>query len=634
MKASAFLSALAMAAVGAAADVKLEDTLAALQRYRYEEGHQPVIELEKQVHRLPAAEVEKRLIEFLRGEATAAGKDYVCRQLSLIGTDASAPVLEGMLASAETAEMARYALERIPGEAASAALRNALAKAPAKARPGIVNSLGIRRDAQAVAAVSKLATAPDPALAGAAIAALGRIATPGALATLASLRKQGSAAAMEASLDAADYLATGRNRASALAIYRELGAAGAPVAIRIGALRGISAASGAEAVPQLLAAVRSTDARVQAAAIGLLNAIPGGQVTAALVDEMPKLAPAARARVVTALGTRGDRSALPTIVKAAKDSDEEVRLAAFSALAAVGDAGSAGMLAETAASETAAEAERAAARAALDRMPGRAVDQAIVAAISTAPGRVKAELMRSAGERAIAESSPALLAAARDSDPTVRREAYRALRETARGADVPALLELLTASGNEADRRESGRALSAALRRSPATPPAAILAAYRSSNDAAVKAALLQVMGQAGAKEALPELRAALKETNAELVRAVILALSEWPGEEPLNDLLAFAHETQDGGRQVLALRGVLKLMELPSPRSHAESAKVLAAVMALARQPEEKRGVLALLPRFPVKESLRLAEAAESDAAVAQEAKAALQRLRRMVRE
>jgi HEAT repeat protein len=350
--------------------------------------------------------------------------------------------------------------------------------------------------------------------------------------------------------------------------------------------------------------------------------------------ELPKLSASGRARVVTALAMRGDRTGAPSIVKAAKDADREVRLAAFAALAVMGEAASVGMLAETAASEAATEAERAAARAALDRMPGAAVDQAIVAAIGAAPGKVKVELIRSAGERAIGAASSSLLAAANDSDPNVRREAYRALRETAGRAQMPALLELLTSRTNETDRREAGRALSAGLRRSGSGPSIDLIAAYRLSLDANVKSVLLQVMGQSGAKEALPLLRSTLADPSEELVRAAILALSEWPGEEPLGDLLEFAGQTRNAAHQVLALRGVLKLMDLPSQRAHTESAKILAAVMKLARQPEEKKGALALLPRFPVKEALRVAEAAEADAAVAQEAKAALQRLRRLVQD
>jgi hypothetical protein len=214
----------------------------------------------------------------------------------------------------------------------------------------------------------------------------------------------------------------------------------------------------------------------------------------------------------------------------------------------------------------------------------------------------------------------------------VRREAFRALRETAGEAEVQPLLALLTASASEVDRRESERALSAALRRAPARN-AAVMEAYRGASAVPVKASLLQVMGQAGAKDSLPMLKATLEDPNPDLVRAAILALTEWPEAEPLGDLQSLAARTKNTVHQVLSLRGVLRLMDLPSQRTPDQSVKILGEVMKLAQQAEEKRGVLALLPRFPTKEALMIAESAEKDAAVANEAKAAVQRLRRSVR-
>jgi len=54
---------------------------------------------------------------------------------------------------------------------------------------------------------------------------------------------------------------------------------------------------------------------------------------------------------------------------------------------------------------------------------------------------------------------------------------------------------------------------------------------------------------------------------------------------------------------------------------------------MSLAKQTEEKRAILALLPRFPVREALELANASVNDSEVSAEAKAAAARLQRTVR-
>ena len=60
----------------------------------------------------------------------------------------------------------------------------------------------------------------------------------------------------------------------------------------------------------------------------------------------------------------------------------------------------------------------------------------------------------------------------------------------------------------------------------------------------------------------------------------------------------------------------------------------MLVEAMGLAKQAEEKRAVLALLPRFPVREALDLAGASvERSARSRAEAKAAVARLERTVR-
>ena len=61
-----------------------------------------------------------------------------------------------MLTGEETSDMARYALERMPGEAVNDALRGALPNAKGKPKVGIINSLGERQDEKAVGALGEL----------------------------------------------------------------------------------------------------------------------------------------------------------------------------------------------------------------------------------------------------------------------------------------------------------------------------------------------------------------------------------------------------------------------------------------------------------------------------------------------
>ncbi|MEX2300887.1 MAG: HEAT repeat domain-containing protein [Bryobacterales bacterium] len=616
-----------------AADPKLDAALAGVVKYDYDQNRQPLFDVEELVRTLPAAEVELQLAAFLKSDANLAAKDFVCRQLSLIGSEAAVPVLESMLASADTVEMARYALERIPGSAPLDALRNGLDKAPADAKPGIVNTLGVRRDTKAVAALEKLASSSDAVLVGSAAAALGRIASPEAVAALGALRDKGVSAALEASVIAAENLARDGNRAEALKLFETLNASSSLAVTRIGALRGLATLSGEKAAPQLVAAMSDSDTQVQAAAIQFLQTVPGPAITSTMIEQLPKLSAPGRVRLVTALALRGDRSAVPAVRAALNDSAPEVRVAATEALAIAGDSGSVVTLAEIAASSSSDEAQRDAARIALDRMQGEDVDRAIVSAIGPAVEGVKIELVRAAGERGIVEASDVLLSEVRSPQRGVRSAAFRALRETAGEAQVPALLELLLATKSAAERRDSERALSAALSRSPAGRSADVVAAYQAADTAAVRVSLLQVMGQSGTAEVLPLLRTTLSAEDPELVRAAILGLTEWPNDEPLQELLAFAGKVENPTHQILALRGALKLLEHPTDRPHGESVDVLAAVMQLAQQPDEKKAVLAQLPSYPTREALKIAEGAVSEPAVAEEAKMAVRRLQRSVR-
>ena len=67
-----------------------------------------------------------------------------CRQLRLIGTYRSVTVLEKMLFQDETSDMARFALEKIPGTESERALLQNLKNSTNKNKMGIISSLGQR----------------------------------------------------------------------------------------------------------------------------------------------------------------------------------------------------------------------------------------------------------------------------------------------------------------------------------------------------------------------------------------------------------------------------------------------------------------------------------------------------------
>src|SRR5262249_59376636 len=107
--------------------------------------------------------------------------------------------------------------------------------------------------------------------------------------------------------------------------------------------------------------------------------------------------------------------------------------------------------------------EQAAARQNLRNMKGSSIDTALVAAIESSQGKLKAELILAAGERGSSAAADAIVKAIGQTDPDVRREALRAARNVAGPSQSPPLLSLV------AEGWDAGPALALALQKT-ATP--------------------------------------------------------------------------------------------------------------------------------------------------------------------
>ena len=458
--------------------------------------------------------IEQKFIAFLKSDATLAGKDFICKQLSVMGSEASVPVLSAMLADPKTADLGRYALERIPGPAVDRALRETLAKTTGKTRIGIINTLGIRRDAASVAALRPLALGSQPAEASAALFALAKIADPASLAVLSEAQGKTTGAvhadAAEAWLQAANRLTERGNAASAVPIFKALYATKDPGTVQAAALRGLANAGGAQSVPVLMEALRGNDARLQAIAIRA-DARFGWPVDR-------RNAEAERGRPDShsgPLGTaeRSDRTRAAGLHQRAKGLEQTGADGRTARHRPVGNASAVPVLAAIAAGDD--TAEQAAARAALGRIRGKEADQAVVDGIASAAPKVKLELIRAAGDRGAAAAAPVLLKMARDADPDVRRESLRALHDTGSANDIAAMVALVVTPVQAADRTEAVKSLGAMLRRSDPSGIKAVVSAYTPARDPEARTALMQVMGQSGNAEALAILRAALNDQDA-----------------------------------------------------------------------------------------------------------------------
>src|SRR5262245_47613046 len=114
----------------------------------------------------PAAEQE--FIALLQSDAPASQKAVACKKLAVVGTEAAVPELAKLLSDGHLSSWARIALEAIPGSASDEALRTAAGSLDGRLLVGVVNSIGVRRDAGAVELLTGLMKNSNPTVASSA----------------------------------------------------------------------------------------------------------------------------------------------------------------------------------------------------------------------------------------------------------------------------------------------------------------------------------------------------------------------------------------------------------------------------------------------------------------------------------
>ena len=191
--------------------------------------------------------LEKSLVEILAGGISRSAQDYVCRKLRTMGTARSVEALAALLADEDTSHIARYALERIPHEKAAKAMRDALPKVSNKLKPGIIGSLGVRRDKKSIMALSKLLGDSDILVAKAAAQSLGLIGNSAAVKELSKFAKKASAnmklPVADACMVCAEQLLADGEKSKAVALYKELTGDDQPAQVKAAAMKGVITAA-------------------------------------------------------------------------------------------------------------------------------------------------------------------------------------------------------------------------------------------------------------------------------------------------------------------------------------------------------------------------------------------------------
>ncbi len=567
-----------------------------IRRYELDQSRAPLAEFEALVREYacqPATRkvLEGKLLDAIQSESTLAAKDFCCRMLSIVGTEDAVPALSKLLSDQATFDMARYALDRISGPKAEAALLEALAAAKeAEPKAGLMTSLGVRKSQSAVPVLAKARNQGDSLTAQAAIEALALIGTEQAAKSLqeavvtdAVLKNR----IHDALLQCAGVFSKAGNTQAAKGIYTDLYLGPADSVVKAAALIGLAQTDDSQVKAYVLSALAGADATLREAAVKVIAQTADAKILEEAAAAVGKLTPSAQVQLIAALSENPLRIGGSAAEMLAGSSEQEVRKAAYQALAVLGDEKSAVLLARGAASEGDRN-ERQAAQQTLYTLPGESVDQAILAAISddSLDEPVRLEMIQAAVQRQSKDSVKVLLQSAQSQNQKVAAQSIRALQSLAGAEDTEALVELVIKQPGS--NTENALAAAAMKIQDKDQRAGALLAKYPQVRESEAKASLLRVMGKLGDNTSRKLIVGQFDSEDPVISEAAFRAMTDWPGSDFAATMKEVVQSSSDMKMKVLAYRTYVRMLGTDSA--------ALMEAYALAQRPDEQKIVIGAL--------------------------------------
>jgi HEAT repeat protein len=563
-------------------------------------------------------------------QSATAGKPekaIACKQLAIYGSPAAVPALAPLLRDAELASWARIALEAIPGSAADRALRDALGQTKGLLQVGVINSIGVRRDAGAVEGLSALLVGSDGQVASAAAIALGHIggdlasqSLEGVLARVSGEVKD--SVAEGCILVAEGFLAAGR-AGDAVRLYDRVRGLDVFKPRILEATRGAILARGDAGLPLLREQLVADDKEFLSVGLRTARELKGEVVTRALVEAVKTGEVDRQGLILMALGDRQDELVIPAVAEFARSGSPALKVVAVGILERKGDLGSLPVLLEAAVDSDKSVAE--AARTSLARFGGFEVDARLMERMRGAEGTMLEVLVELAGVRGIEKAVPLVAPYAASENAGVRSAALGTVGTLGGVAQLPALVELMPGATKPRDRAEVEKAIVSIAGREGATATGALLPLLKSGSRQARMAAL-HALGAAGGEQALAAVVKAVGDSEEAVQDEAVRTLASWPNTWPgdgavAQPLLDLAKNGRKPAHKVQGLRGYLAAVKEDRNLNDAAKLERVKGVMSMVVRAEERRQVISVLSGVATVDSLEMLIELSQDSETAEEA-------------
>jgi hypothetical protein len=602
-------------------EAALDDLVKQLGDYDWNKSRAPLIQIQELVRThfdkpQTLGVIEEKMLQLLGADVSPAAKDFICRQLALFGTEKSVPVLAGLLPDPQTANLARYALEQIPGKAVDEVfVKTAKETQNTDILIGIVTSFGHRKSDRVIALSKEMfsrTAKADQHISDAFVGALGMVKTKAAADELIRVRPELTGQAQlrcdDALLMCADALQASGSKQQAVAIYQKLYQPDTPVIIRASALKGLAKAEARDIQTLLSKAIEGDDPDMRTAAIQAMAYLDNDRVLSSILTDAGALPETAQIQLLTVLTDQSPEAARPLAMQMAASDQQPVRIAAYQSLAKTGDASAVEVVAR-AAGQTEDRAERSAAQDALNRMPGKAVDAAILeqiakAEVSGTDEKVVAELINAAINRQSKNAVDVLFRTAAGDNRRISGESIRAIQSLAGPEDAVKLIDLVIA--RPGTNTENALIVVAEKTANPGRITNVIMDKYAAiSDNEPAKLSLLRIMGRLSQPNTIRLLKREQASSNENLSEAAFRAMTDWQGDDFIGEMKTLAQTSADAKTKILAFRAYVRMLKETDRKNQQQKVDDLIAAYALAERPDEQKIVIGSLGDFGTAKAL-----------------------------
>lgn len=411
---------------------------------------------------------EENLLLALKAQKDTEAKTFLMNQLNLVASEKCIAELSGYLTDAELCEPAVQTLLSLHKKVVAKEFMAALPQVEGKTKATLVRALGEVKCEGSVDKITPLINASEPWMQKTALAALANIGSPNSYKVL--LNAATTVKFQYEATNAAEAFLTYTNRLgeqnepelmkkACKAIFK---ANTAPNNLHIysAALAIYAKYLGYEATPLLLEAVENSDKAFRYSALNLAEKLGGIADTRKWIEKTGSVATEIQAEIISMLGRRGDKLAVPFITKNINSATEVVRLEAVTALAKLQKTDAVPVLAEHLTSGKDVELTKAVLNELLDKnhlaVVGNQLDKV--------SGKIKAAVIEIVAAKAGTQYFNEILAATSSNNSDEKTAAFKALKNVSTDKNLDNLIQLLLSVSDENEIKQVQMAIVAAAK--------------------------------------------------------------------------------------------------------------------------------------------------------------------------